>query len=98
MILPRSVNNLPSDIRKNFEFSSPSVQPVSGITVVVPVRGVDRQQNLNYCISRLLLQNVEPMEIVVSEEDTTEKINLDRFRNDSRIKKIFVKKIGRAHV
>jgi len=91
MILPRSVNNLPSDIRKNFEFSSSSVQPVSGITVVVPVRGVDRQQNLNYCISRLLLQNVEPMEIVVSEEDVTEKINLDRFRNDSRIKKIFVK-------
>lgn len=95
MILPRSINNLPLDIRKHFEFSSASVQPVSGITVVIPIRGVDRQSNLNYCISRLLLQNVEPMEIVVSEEDSVERINIDRFKNDSRVKKIFTKSLSK---
>jgi predicted glycosyltransferase involved in capsule biosynthesis len=91
MILPRNINNLPIDIRKNFEFSSSSVQPISGISIVIPVRGVERQSNLNYSISRLLLQNVEPMEIIVSEEDSFQKINIDRFKNDSRVKKVFVK-------
>jgi glycosyltransferase involved in cell wall biosynthesis len=91
MIVPRVINSLPLDIRRYFEFSSSSVQPISGLTVVIPVRGSDRQSNLNYCISKLLLQNVEPMEIVVSEEDSSEKINIDRFKNDSRVKKIFVK-------
>lgn len=95
MIFPRSVNNLPIEIRKYFEFSSSSVQPISGITVVIPIRGTDRQPNLNYCISRLLLQNAEPMEIVVSEEDSHEKINLDKFKNDSRVKKIFTRSLSK---
>lgn len=89
MIFPRRVDDLPIEIRKYFKFSYSSAQPVSGITVVIPIRGTDRQENLNYCISRLLLQNVKPMEIIVSEEDDSEKINIDKFKNDNRIKKIF---------
>lgn len=90
MIIRKNRNNLPVNIQKNFDFSSSSVQPISGISVVIPVRGVDRQENLNYSISSILLQNVEPIEIVVSEEDSIERININRFINDSRVKKIFV--------
>lgn len=91
MIFPRNMANLPHDIRRNFEFSSSLIQPISGITVVIPVRGIERQNNLNYSVSRLLLQNVEPLEILISEEDEFEKVNIDRFRSDSRIRKIFTK-------
>jgi len=91
MIFPRSVGNLPLDIRKKFDFSSASVNPISGISVIIPIRGLDRQPNLNYCISRMLLQNVEPLEIIVSEEDFLESINIDKFKSDSRVRKIFTK-------
>ena len=35
------------------------------------------------------MQNVEPIEIIISEEDQVERINLTYFVNDSRIRKIF---------
>jgi predicted glycosyltransferase involved in capsule biosynthesis len=91
MIYPRAMANLPANIRKNFEYSIATVQPISGLSVVIPIRGIERQNNLNYCISKLLQQNVEPIEIIVSEEDQFEKINLTRFSNDSRVRKIFTK-------
>lgn len=89
MIFPRAIANLPPNIRKEFEFSVMSVQPISGLSVIIPARGSDRQNNLNYCITRLLLQNVEPIEIIVSEEDQVERVNINHFINDSRVRKIF---------
>lgn len=89
MIFPKTIANLPSSVRREFDFSISSVNPISGISIIIPVRGSDRQNNLNYCITRLLMQNVEPIEIIVSEEDQIEKINLKYFINDSRIRKIF---------
>lgn len=84
-------SNLPVDIKKQFMFESVPSEKSSGISIVIPVRGTDRQKNLNYCISSLLLQNIEKMEIIVSEEDIVPKINIDLFRRDSRIKKVFTK-------
>lgn len=86
---------LPTEVRRCFEFSPASVQSISGISIILPVRGYDRQNNLDYCVSRLLLQNVEPLEIIVSEEDISEKITLGRFNNDSRVKKVFTQSTGR---
>lgn len=91
MIFPRNPTNLPLDIRRNFEFNSSLIQPISGLTIIIPIRGIDRQSNLHYCISRLLSQNVEPVEIIVSEEDGYENINLGKFNKDSRVRKIFTK-------
>lgn len=62
---------------------------ISGVTVVMPARGVNRQANLNYVISRLLTQNVEPLEIIVSEEDASSQVKIDKFQRDLRVKKIF---------
>lgn len=90
MIFPKNVSDLPIEIRRNFEFiSGPFTESKTGITVVIPVRGVDRQSNLNYCISRLLLQSIFPLEILVSEEDSVERVNISLFIKDSRVRKIF---------
>lgn len=91
LIYSRNMANLPSNVLKEFNFVINSVQPISGLSIIIPIRGIDRQNNLNYCISRLLLQNVEPIEIIVSEEDQDEKINIKSFVNDYRVKKIFTK-------
>ena len=91
MIFPKKVDDLPKEIRRGFEFSSDSVTNISGISVVIPVRGLDRQNNLNFCLSRLLMQNVTPMEIVISEEDAYERIRIDYFSRDSRVKKVFTR-------
>lgn len=91
MISSKFINNLPVDVNKHFEFKISKPESISGISVVIPVRGIDRQRNLNYCISKLLLQNVDPLEIVVSEEDSFERINIDIFKKDNRVKKVFTK-------
>jgi len=85
----RSISNLPSNIRNLFVYSNKSVQSISGISIIIPVRGADRQDNLNYCISTFLLQNISPIEIIVSEEDQTERVDIKNFKNDSRVRKIF---------
>ena len=89
MIHPKTSINLPNNIRKEFEISISQVQPISGLSVVIPIRGKDRQSNLNYCVHRLLLQNTDPIEIVISEEDQVERIDLKNFLNDSRVRKVF---------
>ena len=91
MIFPTNAKNLPVEIRKFFEFSLNTITKIGGVSIVVPVRGTDRQPNLNYCISRLLMQNVDNLEIIVSEEDSNEKIKLDKFQKDSRVRKIFTR-------
>ena len=91
MIFPSNAKNLPVEIRKYFEFAHNTLHKTSGISVVIPIRGLERVPNLHYCITRLLMQNVDNLEIIVSEEDNNEKVKLDRFCKDSRIKKIFTK-------
>jgi glycosyltransferase involved in cell wall biosynthesis len=91
MIFPKRVTDLPIEIRRGFEFSSDSVSPITGVSVVIPVRGIDRQNNLNFCISRMLMQNVHPLEIIVSEEDAYERIKVDYFARDSRVRKVFTR-------
>lgn len=91
LISKSAIKNLPEDIRKSFEFASSPVLPISGISVVIPIRGKDREINLMKCLSKILLQNVEPMEIIISEEDSHERIKLRGYSRDKRIRKVFTK-------
>lgn len=89
MIFPNNSNSLPLEIRRFFDFANSTLNKIGGVSVVIPVRGLDRLPNLYYCISRLLMQNVDNLEIIVSEEDSAERIKLDKYLKDSRIKKIY---------
>lgn len=92
MIYPRMLANLPSEILKKFEYSTGPIKSVSGISVVIPLRGNDRITNLCYCITKMLQQNVEPLEIIISEEDNVPLFdNLPNFKRDSRVRYIFTK-------
>lgn len=81
--------SLPPNISKMFEISNRTIKPISGISIIMPIRGIDRYVNLEYCISMFLLQNTYPIEIIVSEEDQSEKVDLKGFKNDSRVRKTF---------
>ena len=89
MITPRNFGNLPLDVRKHFNFVLGNMSKISGVSIVIPIRGMARYTNLMYVINRFLSQNVEPLEIIVSEEDTISQIKLDKYQKDSRIKKVF---------
>lgn len=91
MLIPQRYNNLPLDVRKDFDFTHAVSQQIGGLSIVIPIRGLDRQKNVEYCLSRLLMQNVEPLEIIVVEEDYKEQIRLDRFCKDKRVRKIYVR-------
>jgi len=88
-ILPRILSNLPPDIQRRFDYPASPAKPCSGVSVVVPVRGVDRLRNLHYSMTKLLQQNIEPMEIIISEEDKFPVIDIGPFRQDSRVRQIF---------
>lgn len=90
MITPKNISNLPLAVRKLFEFDNQS-RKIDGISIVIPIKGIDRCNNLNYCINRMLLQNVTPIEIIISEYDTTQRVSVERQGKDHRIKKIYTK-------
>jgi glycosyltransferase involved in cell wall biosynthesis len=88
------ITNLPQEVQRKFEYATSPVRSIPGVTVVIPIRGIERIPNLRYCVSRLLQQNVEPIEIIISEEDQREIVKLDDFRQDSRVRKIYTKSNG----
>jgi len=91
MISSRMLANLPPEIQRRFEYSNAPVRNIAGMSVVIPIRGVDRQNNLNYTVTKLLQQNIDPLEIIISEEDVDSVINLTAFRFDSRIRHVFTR-------
>lgn len=93
MIKPKNISNLPLHIRKQFEFDN-LARKIDGLTIIIPIKGVDRANNLNFCINRMLLQNVSPIEIIISEYDNTQKVTVERVGKDPRLKKIFTKALN----
>lgn len=88
------IDGLEKSIYKDFTYRPDNqnhIYEVDGISVVIPVSGTDRQRSLEFVISRLQLQRIDNYEIIVSEIDTQEKIDLHKFVNDMRIKKVFTK-------
>ena len=63
------------DIYKLFESTNPQTQ-CSGISVILPVRGGDRTQAIQICIDHINKQNINPLEIIIIEEDTKQRINI----------------------
>lgn len=90
-IFPKMLSNLPPEIQRRFDYPPAPAKPCAGVSVVIPVRGNDRLRNLHYCINKLLQQNIEPIEIIVSEEDKFHSIDIGPFRQDSRIRHIFTR-------
>lgn len=91
MIQSRMIANLPIDVQRKFEYATSPVRAISGISIVIPIRGIDRKNNLKYCISKLLQQSIQPIEIIISEEDSHEHVDIKDFYQDSRVRKIFTK-------
>jgi cellulose synthase/poly-beta-1,6-N-acetylglucosamine synthase-like glycosyltransferase len=90
-IFPKLLSNLPIEIQKRFDYPASKPKPCAGVSVIIPVRGADRLRNLHYCLNKLLQQNIEPLEIIVSEEDKFQTIDIGPFRQDSRIRHIFTR-------
>lgn len=63
-------------------------EKIDGISVVIPFRGFERFTTLVFCIDHILRQNVDPIEIIVSEEDSCSRINMMKYAKDTRVKHI----------
>lgn len=61
----------------------------SNVSVVIPIRGRERQSALNACIWNWLRCNDPTLEIIVSEEDDAKKIDISEFVYAKNVKHIF---------
>jgi predicted glycosyltransferase involved in capsule biosynthesis len=78
--------DLPEKVKSMFDYVEQPKIKVKGVSVIVPVRG--RNPSLLICLDYVLKQNIEPLEVIVVEENTTKKVELER--HEGKVKYIFV--------
>lgn len=61
-----------------------------GMTVIIPVRGNDRNGSLLLAIQHILAQNITPLEIIVVEEDKESIVDLKKYKNHPHVRLIFI--------
>ena len=82
---------VPSTVLQGFSTGCPSRQKISGLTVLIPIRGSDRNKNLSIIVPYLLAQNIEPLEILIVEEDIAPTIKLGTLSRNSNVHLVFLK-------
>ncbi len=84
--------HLPPNItRQYFLVKQTDKLDTDGMTVVIAIRGVVRQSQLHQCIRWVLNQTLNPVEVIVVEEDITPRINLDPFKDIPNVRYLFIK-------
>lgn len=73
---------VPSFVLNQFSITYTPKQKTKGLSIIIPIRGIERNINLNIIIPYIIAQNIEPLEIFIIEEDTIPKIDVkDLIRN-----------------
>lgn len=83
---------LPDSIKPIFSYDAYSCERgTEGVSVIIPIRGIERNSSLLVCIDYILKQSVCPLEILVVEESQNKEINLGRHLNNQIIRYFFIK-------
>jgi hypothetical protein len=85
---------VPSKVLEMFSTACPERISTGGMTVLIPIRGANRNQNLEIIIPYVLAQNIEPLEILIVEQDVVPTIKLNSFKEYLNIHHIFLKEGG----
>lgn len=81
---------VPQQFAAKFDLRKGHRHPSDGLSVLIPFRGGERNDSLLIGLKYILTQNMDPIEIVIVEEDKKSTLDLGAFKDKPNIKHIFL--------